>query len=231
MPLLLNDPCENFTFGPWTTGGAAAIVAALHANGFSIPSGTTNTATYDIAAGSQTDTISVGFNIKWSALSPSITTVIRLLSDAGVTVHNTLSADNTGALYVTRSTAPGIVSSAAGLIVTGTWYYVELTVKLHDTAGTVTLRLNGAVVASGTGLDTKNAGTKAVYDSLQFRGGTSQAFIVDDVYIRNDNAFGTGVTIKTWTGSAFADAPMRIWNGSAFVDPVALKTWNGSAFV
>lgn len=40
-----------------------------------------------------------------------------------------------------------------------------------------------------------------------------------------------GVFVKTWTGSAFVDAPVKVWDGSAFVDPVGVKTWNGTSFV
>lgn len=48
-------------------------------------------------------------------------------------------------------------------------------------------------------------------------------------------AFGTlpvsTATVKTWSGSAYVDAPVKVWNGTAFVDAVAVKTWTGTAFV
>jgi hypothetical protein len=61
-------------------------------------------------------------------------------------------------------------------LVYGTWYYIEIKVVIHDTAGSVELRINGATVASASGVDTRNGGT-GVVNGFQFgagHGGSSQ---------------------------------------------------------
>jgi hypothetical protein len=230
LTLILNDTCDNFA--AWTTAGSPTIAAALHGNGFSIPSGTASKLSYNLAGGHQTDTMTVGFNVRWSVLPAGVAaTFIEWRSDTGATIHDELRVQNTGALRFFRS-GTLLAQSADGIVAINTWYYIEASVKLSDTVGTVNIKVNGTSVASAGPVDTKNAGTKTVFDQFQIHGmGSTGVFLVDDVYIRNDAAFGVGVNAKAWNGSAFVDAPVKVWSGSAFVDAVAVKTWNGSAFV
>lgn len=229
MTVLLQDDCEDFA--AWAVGGSPSIVPALHGNGFSLPTGGSNFLNYNIATGDQTDTITFGANVRFSALSASAATFMAWRSDAGLTSHVELRVDSAGTLRLFRGTATLLVASAAGVIVVNAWNYLEATVKLHDTTGAVTLRVNGAVVASATNIDTKAGGTKTVFDQLRIRADASHALIVDDIYIRSDSTFGVGVMVDVWNGAAFVDAPAKVWSGAAFADAVAIKTWNGSAFV
>ncbi|MET0786487.1 MAG: hypothetical protein ABWY25_07275, partial [Paenisporosarcina sp.] len=69
---------------------------------------------------------------------------------------------------------------------TNAWYRIEFAAKLHDTTGSLEMRIDGVVVATISGTDTKSGGTKSVYDTISFLGGTGQTWVIDDIYVRND---------------------------------------------
>lgn len=231
MTRLVNDPCDNFTAAPWTTAGTPTVVAGGHTgNGFNFPSGSGNTITYTVAAGNQTDTFTVGGWFKFATF-PALQQVVQFRTDAGATLNSHLTVASGGILGF-RVGAITPVSSAPGTIVVGTWYYIEVSTRMHDTLGTATIKVNGVTVASGTSLDTRSATVGTVIDAITIASAASiSPWQVDDIYIRNDATFGSSVAMKAYTGAAFVDCPVKVWNGSAFVDALAVKTWNGSAFV
>jgi len=114
-------------------------------------------------------------------------------------------------------------TSAAGLISAGVSAYVEVRVVIHDTAGAVTVRVNGAEVLALVNVDTANgastawtlvwlgefaaSGTTVDYDDLYVLDGTGAApwngFLGD---CRVDARYPTGAGAATgWTASAGAN--------------------------
>jgi hypothetical protein len=99
-------------------------------------------------------------------------------------------------LYLNWS-APGFLSVYRGngtLLGTGTislipgyWYYIEFSFSIADSGGSFELRVNGNTSISGSGLDTRNAGT-GIADSFQFRNNAAQMYF-DDVYAKSDGTF------------------------------------------
>jgi hypothetical protein len=163
-----------------------------------------------------------------------------------------------GAIEVRRGNFAGTVigTSTTGVITAATWKYVEVQAKLHDTTGTVIVRVDGTERINLPTVDTKNAGTKTVFDAVIIASSSGVTSLFDDLYVatgagqaflgdtpileqRNTrqqvrvatNNVITGVFANVWSGSAFVDAPVKVWSGSAFTDVAALKVWNGSAFV
>ncbi len=130
-------------------------------------------------------TLVVGFAVNFSSFPPSSSSFLTLLSDAGVTTHISLTVSVAGGLAVRRGTTAGTVLASGGALTLGSWFYVELKVLLSDTVGTVDLRINGASVASGTGLDTKNSGTKTVFDGYFLGQSSNTAHMIDDHYVLN----------------------------------------------
>ena len=194
MTLLLVDGFEDLS--SWTPAATPTVAAARNGNGALIDS-TAESLTFSIPTALQTDTLTVGFAIRWSTATPPTThDFIQFRSDGGTTTHNVLEGTGFAGLNGCRSTTNILVNSSPVLTV-ATWAYVEFQAKLHDTAGTMTIRVNGTVVASGVSLDTKNAGTKAVYDAVLIVGATSTPFLIDDLYISNDSTFLGDVAVET----------------------------------
>lgn len=188
--LFLVDDCDNFTDAPWVIAGSPTIAAAKNGNGFSIPNGSSNGVSFNIPAGKQTDTLTVGCWIKWGTFVAT-QNVMEFRGDGGTVVHCALRTGSDGSLHIARVGGTAIGGTApAGTVVVGTWYYLEASVKLHDTIGTATIRVDGVQVVTGTG-DTKNTSTGTVFDQFGFKGGASTTtWLIDDVYLRNDATFG-----------------------------------------
>ena len=72
-------------------------------------------------------------------------------------------------------------------------------IRLHDTLGAIVVRLNGSQIADETPpADTKNSGTKTVYDTIRIGpAATSVTFLYDDLYLTvgSDAAFKGAITI------------------------------------
>lgn len=132
------------------------------------------------------------------------------MSDAGTTVHLTLTLTGgiTPTIKVYRGTVGGTLL-ATGTVptwITGQWYYCEFQATLSDTVGVITVKLNGATVINLTGQDTKNGGTKTVFDSFQFNHNwtvnSGVDMYYDDVYVTNgagsaNNGFLGDITVET----------------------------------
>lgn len=140
------------------------------------------------------DTMSLGFafRIKGAALSTAGAgyAFIRFCTGATEICHFSVSA--TGQLLFGRASVTAPVQTAAGVIADDVWNHVELTWTRNSSTGSATIRVNGAVAASGTGLNLgassidnikilSNTGTTSANDFRQF----------DDLYL-NDAATSLG---------------------------------------
>jgi hypothetical protein len=131
---------------------------------------------------SAADTIIVGFAVKFTTALNNVT--FFNLRDAG-TAHVSLGfnfADGS----ITATWQGSSATSAAGALpsYTAQHNYVEVKVKIHDTLGTVTVKVNGTAVITQTGKDTK--GTANAYATniiLSCAGGGGQTMHFDDLYI------------------------------------------------
>jgi hypothetical protein len=113
--------------------------------------GTTTTATLTFL-----DTAVIGLNIVISATAPTSTIVVKL----GGTVINT--------------------TNIVPALQTGAWYYFELKVFCHPTAGTVEIRINGTSIISLTDINTQ-AGTNLCHNKVRLS--SSNWCWYDDFYI------------------------------------------------
>jgi hypothetical protein len=123
--------------------------------------------------------------------------ILGAWSDNHATEHISMGVNSSGIITVFRGSST--LASTSGSVITAgiNYYYIELKVVLHDTTGSYELRVNGTTLLSATNIDTKNAGTKTVIDSVQYCTLTGTAGpIWDDVYICN----GAGATNNDFLG-------------------------------
>lgn len=104
-------------------------------------------------------------------------------------------------LYVTtankfqiRRGAAVTLATSSRSIVDNVWYYIEVRVLIHDSAGEAELRVNGKSGGwiNATGLDTHNAGS-ALVDEIYLEGGRNfggRPHDYDDLYILDPNLGG-----------------------------------------
>lgn len=189
----------------WVLSGSPTIQSSVSRTGSQALSSSNRSVwvSRSVAAADEHDTFIVGFAYRMPSLpSSEDTAIVTFSSDSATTDHVTLAVTTSGALRVFRGVSTNTQlgsSTAGGLITAGAWNYIELKAKLHDTTGTVDVKVNNANVLSLTGQDTKNGGTKTVFDSFRL-GSTDgrqgvQAYH-DDVYLAN----GAGSVNNTFIG-------------------------------
>lgn len=137
----------------------------------------------------------------------------------GSTVHLVVYANNSGNVDVCRGGAVAdggtlLATYAAGLSANA-WHYYELQFTIDDSAGAVYLYFDGALVASATGVDTRNGGNASAdrmnlrsrggqtmqWDDLFISDGIAAGDILGPVHIEYQTASGAGTTTQ-WTPSA-----------------------------
>lgn len=129
--------------------------------------------------------------------------VMGFYGDNGSTAHVTVMHNTDGTVSVRRGTTAGtVLGTTTQAFPYNVWHYWEMKVVLHDTTGSVVIRLNNAVILNLTNIDTKNAGTGAVIDFVQFYNTAQHGVKYDDIYINDgsggvDDDFWGEIAIKT----------------------------------
>jgi hypothetical protein len=178
MSLLLIDGCEDLS--SWRLVAAPTNQPGRYGNCIQTTTSGIN-AVYDVRTADQSDTFTVGFAYKTTNISTN-PVIMDFYSDNATQIHNRLQIESSGAVSFERSST-SLGTSVTGLIANNVWYYIEMQAKLGDSPnGSATVRVNGTTVISLTGVDTKNAGTKTVYDALVIEGSSGATQQVDDLY-------------------------------------------------
>lgn len=139
-------------------------------------------------------TFIVGFGV-YKAIGDGVNLFLR--SDSGSTTHITITLGTDGSITVRRGNTGGTVlgTSSPSLIATNAWTYVEVKAILHDSTGSVVVKINNSTVLNLTGQDTKNGGTKTVFDGIYFNSQLNNTYF-DDIYVCN----GAGSTNNDFLG-------------------------------
>jgi len=120
-------------------------------------------------------TVTIGMAIKWVSAGMAVT-----FGNSAACVKFALNAN--GSITVTVTNGGTTATTAIALISTGVWYYLELQVYLHVSAGTVALRINGVdAIVTMTGQHTQNGAGSLSYVSFNSVG--TQPLYIDDFYV------------------------------------------------
>lgn len=142
--------------------------------------------------------------------------LFNFASDAGATRHITICLNaSTGRIIAKLGTQVGTVlgQSVVGVVAQNQTNYIEAKVVLGDsTNGSVVVRVDRQVVLNLTGIDTKNGGTKTVFDTLTaFSWGfAGVSAYLDDIYLAN----GLGSANNDFLGSGVVEARRPDGNGN-----------------
>lgn len=126
------------------------------------------------------DTLIVGFRVKFAKIYNASSKLMTFISDStdGASLYM-----ESGALMFKDATGAYSVFSEVGLQ-SGTWYYIEVKAKNHDTTGTLEAKINGTSVLSLTSLDTKGTAL-TYYNHVKLYGVSTVLPRYDDLYICN----------------------------------------------
>jgi len=166
MALLFLDSCDHYTTvtQKWSGVNNGPSIGANGKGGTSALNMSNSEYVYKNLSPSSASTFVAGLHFYWPSpgLSGDSGTVMSF-AESG-TFHLGVNLLSTGAISVGRNatfSSLGTIlgTSAAGLWVLDTWYHLEFKGTIHDTTGSYEVRLNGVSVLSGSGVDTRNAGT------------------------------------------------------------------------
>ena len=229
--------CESFDH--WVTADAPKKGWAFHSTtGISAGNGRNGTASVrttqpsgtpgaQLSVGNSARTGVVGFALRCATL-PSVDSALVAFIEGG-TDHVNLYLLTTGAIRVRRGSS--VLNTSVSTPITGaTYVFVECAVNLHDTTGSYDVRVNGASVVSGSGVDTQNALT-GIWNGVRLWGGgaPSGTWDVDDLYVADDTTFRGDHRIvcvlpSTGNGTNTAWTPSTGTDHGALVDDASPNT-------
>jgi len=146
--------------------------------------------------------IVMGFGLRMNS-SPSGTTMdnagafMVLHNDVGYSANSQfgMAIGNDGHIRVGRCSATGLNSTTntqlgigTAVLTSATWYYVEVRVYIHATAGAIEVRVNGVVDILLTGQNTKANATYAGAEYLHVRSMATPSWNLDDLYLRSETS-------------------------------------------
>jgi hypothetical protein len=197
------------TRGKWTSYGTETYTTGRLGNAARWANGTNNGMRKVVAGADEHATMTVGFAFKPDNAYNNAA-LLNFISDTSATTHIALGTDINNALVVRRG-ATVLGTSSSNLIVPGTFIYIECSVVLHDTTGSVVVKVNTATVLNLTSVDTKNGGTKTVFEGIRFDNQTGQTSQMDDIYLSN----GAGAVNTGFLGDVSVETLFPNGNGNS----------------
>ncbi|MGW8177407.1 MAG: hypothetical protein ACWGQW_01205 [bacterium] len=131
-------------------------------------------------------TITVGVAVYIEDSFLSALPLINII-DSSQSIQATLQVNTDGSLSVSGQ------SSSSGVIIRDTWFYIELTITVNDSTGSVVVDVDGTEVINQTSIDTQGQATDDVYGA-SFQGSAANFRYFDDLYIRDDTTRHGGNT-------------------------------------
>jgi len=194
------NPAYTTSYPAGRTGGFAIGCSSNDPHAFVKPLGS-----------DEHDTLIMG--IAYRALSTSGYSGFNMTfrSDSATTPVTHLTFAINTSMFMTVARGGTIIGTSSQAIPVGVWTYIEAKATLSDTVGSVEVRFDGVTVISLTNVDTKNAGTKTVFDAAAFQVQYSSYQIADDVYVCN----GAGTMNNNFLGDVIVEALLPNSNGSS----------------
>ena len=197
--------------------GSAGIIVTGRTGGFAYRTGGT-TARIEPSIPSNPQTIFLGFGFKMDALGAE--SVIFLRSGSPTSNNIVVKTQANGSLQILRSSTV-LGTTATGILIAGTWFYIELKATIDDAVGAYELRVDETTVLSDSGIDTKQ-GNEAWTNHIFFRGRNGTFTYYDDLYIldtngtENNNFIGKSVVSALYPDGVGDNADFTPDSGSNF---------------
>jgi hypothetical protein len=153
-------------------------------------------------------TRTVGFAFKISGLTNG--PLVAFQDGSTNQIYVTLNANGTLAVYAGSGTLFSVSSLAINASV---WYYIEFSATINNVTGSYTLKVNGVIWASGSGVNTRNTANNSA-NGVFFNGvGGGPNYYLDDFYSRADGTFMGDQRVETHLPSA--NGATNVWVPSA----------------
>jgi len=128
-------------------------------------------------------TLIIGFAMSFETLE-NLWPILTLWESGTNQVDLTFGRD--GSLILSRD-GTALLETAPNLIARSAWHYVELKIKIHDSAGTAEIHIDGVVAGTASGLDTQRTGNAYASIVALYPSRFETETFFDDIYIADDN--------------------------------------------
>ena len=122
------------------------------------------------------DTWTIGFAYKTSTSMGDVANLLDIKYGSSIELRLRRNAAD---LQMIRGSST-VIGTASGALTSNTWHYIEVEFTIHNSAGAWEIRVNGAMVASASGVDT--LATFPTVDTFAFNADNNGASL-DDIYI------------------------------------------------
>lgn len=182
--------------GKWTSiGGEWGFTASLGRNGLNGVRGGIGTpaANRALGAAEEDDYLVVGIAVSFDFVGEGTEHLLQLMSDSGATTHLTATTTDTGSVIIRRGTGSGtiIAETDDNVLVSEHFHFIEVEARLSDSTSDLHVYVDGVerTLSPAGPYDTKNAGTKTVFDFVKLVQGAHNppsGRIIGEVYILNE---------------------------------------------
>lgn len=158
--------------------------------------------------GSNTDTFIVGFAFQWSLANVAMTLLTFL---DGATEQVSVRTDVSGHLLFNRGATN--LATSTNVLSANTWYYLECKTKVHGSAGTYEVRINGTAtnwIPAATGKNTQSTANAQITGFQVQNSGGSGIVYIDDLYAADTT--GSANTDFLGPQMIFVSRPMAAGN-------------------
>ena len=206
---------STYTLYGWTpTGGGSWALNTGRFSGSKCLTIANRTASYSLAANAR-----YTFGFAWKCSNASTAAALFRFDDSG-TVQDSLVYNGDGTFSVRRVSSTVLGTTANLGILTDVWYYLEIDITIHDTAGAYELRVNGVSVLSDSSVDTRNGGS-GTCNTATLIWGTTGSCSYDDGYAASGSSSFQG-EIRVVTQVPTGDGADQDWDPSSGSDGYAM---------
>ena len=205
---------DGHAIGKYTTfSGANDFVSARNGTGLRLDGNSTQLLRVDFSAN---PTMFIGFTFRREQATTSTTDNIEFRE--GSTIHISVNWEAIlKQILVERGTSAFLGRTPIGSFQLNTDHHFEMKVFVHDTTGTIEIRIDGTEVLMLTSQDTRNGGAVGTIDNIQM-GGQSGAYIIIDNLVISDDQGGIN---DGFLGDVVIEARVPDGNGN-------YSQWDGS---
>ena len=201
------------TIGKWEFfSGANDFVAARNGLGCRLDGNTTLLLRKDFAA---QPIIIIGFTFN---MANANNTIDNIQIKEGGTIHLSLNWQGVlGQILVERSQTIFLGQTPIGSFISGVDHHFEMKVRIHDTLGTVEIKIDGTTILDLGPIDTRNLGAVGTVDNIQMGANSGSALLIDNFVLMDDQ----GGVNDDFVGDVVIEAHEPNGNGN-------YSDWDGS---
>ena len=218
------DMSSRSGFLQWNnTLAVTSFVTGRNGFGLALSLGNANNG-FSATFGQRVASAFVGFA---SNLASGVGAVFTFTDSLSSTAQVTVIFNNSNfSVQIRRGTSTGTVllTSANNVWAAGVYNYIEIWPVIDSSAGSVTVNVNGATVATVTGVNTKNS-ANASWDILTFASQNTGTFLLDDLYYADTTTGPGSFPCSSFLGDSRVDTVFATGNDSVTWTPLASTNW------